>query len=65
MTNPGLYVRNEYGFEVLRHVEHTVVTGLRNPSLMRGGQYTKGGVHGLQGCLDQSDADGNIGILIQ
>ena len=47
LTNPGLYARNECSFEVLRHVEHTVVTGLRNHSLMRGGQYT----------------DGNIGII--
>ena len=64
LTNPGLYARNEYSFEVLRHVEHTSVTG-RNPSLMRGGQYIKCAVPGFHGCLDQSDADGNIGIIYQ
>ena len=63
LTNPGLYARNEFSFEVLRHVEHTFVTGLRNPSLMRGGQYTKCAVPGFHGCLDQTDADGNIGII--
>jgi hypothetical protein len=63
LTNPGLNVRNRYCYEVLKHVEHIAITGLRNLDLMRGGQYIKCPKPGFNGCLDQSDADGNIGII--
>ncbi|KAK2183305.1 hypothetical protein NP493_317g02110 [Ridgeia piscesae] len=63
LTNPGLNVRNRYCFEVLKHVEHIAITSLRNLDLMRGGQYIKCPKPGFNGCLGQSDADGNIGII--
>ncbi|KAK2155561.1 hypothetical protein NP493_2065g00008 [Ridgeia piscesae] len=63
LTNPGLYARNYFSFEVLKHVEHNIMTGHSNDRPMHGGHYIKCPIPGFHGCLDQSDADGNIGII--
>ena len=63
LTNPGLYVRNRFGFEVLKHVEHPYMTGVSSSKNMPSGRFIKCPYPGCINCLDQYEPDGNIDII--
>ena len=63
LTNPGLYVRNNYGFEVLKHVEHPYMTGVSISKNMPSSRFIKCPYPGSINCLNQYEIDGNIDII--
>ena len=63
LNNPGLYVRNHFGFKILKHVEHPVMTGVSISKNLPSGRFIKCPHPGSINCLDQYDPDGNIDII--
>ncbi len=59
--NPGLHIRNRYGFEVYRHAQHWISLGKHSGwELYNPGRFTKCPVPGKHHCLDQFEGDGNL-----
>lgn len=62
--NPGLYVRNRYGVEIYRHVEHWRTLNQEHGFVSyQSGQFPKCTKPLHQTCLDQFHADGNLQFL--
>ena len=59
--NPGLFIRQRYGFDVYQHVEHWSDLGHSTSwEFYRPSTFTKCPRPGHSGCLDQFPADGNL-----
>ena len=62
-NNPGLYARNQYGYEILRHSEHWIVKHIPSTQRLDGGQFERCPSPGSHFCLDEYIADGNIDLM--
>lgn len=59
--NPGLFVRNRYGFNVYQHAEHWSDLGRKSSwEFCRPNLYMKCPRPGHSACLDQYPVDGNL-----
>ncbi|XP_062503539.1 uncharacterized protein LOC134180399 [Corticium candelabrum] len=59
--NPGLYARNRYGHNNLRHAEHWMATGKASGwDTYNSGKFSACANPGHHGCLDQFHADGSL-----
>ena len=59
--NPGLYVRNRYGYEVYKHAEHWITTGqLSGWKMYKSGQFSNCSKPDHHACLNHHIPDGNI-----
>lgn len=59
--NPGLYVRNRYGYSVYKHAEHWMTVNRKSgwePYV--GGEFSTCPKPGHHGCLDRWTADGDL-----
>ena len=62
--NPGLYMRNRYGYEIYKHAQHWMALGLQNSWIeYQAGYFTRCTQPGNHDCLDQYSADGNLQFL--
>ena len=63
-NNVGLEIRDRYGPEIYKHVEHSMVLDRNQFSKKTGytwaGHFTKCPVPGEHNCLDQLVPDGNL-----
>ncbi|XP_001637005.2 uncharacterized protein LOC5517036 isoform X1 [Nematostella vectensis] len=62
-TNPGEHIRNRYGVEVYRHVEHWMSTGAKSgweAYNAEAGKFSPCPIRGFHGCIDQYNTDGTI-----
>ncbi|XP_047486214.1 uncharacterized protein LOC125037208 [Penaeus chinensis] len=67
-SNPGLYCRNHYGFEVLRHAQHWRLLPAPEMGGAKGGydsagQWRSCRMPGHHACLDRYPGDGNLPFL--
>ena len=62
-NNPGLYARNQYGYEILRHSEHWIVKHIPSTQRLDGGQFERCPSPGSHFCLDEYISDGNIDLM--
>jgi hypothetical protein len=63
--SPGLFVRNRYGIEILKHAQSWIMTGLENSfSSYIGGSFKSCKKPRHPACLQNFPADGNIPILV-
>lgn len=63
--SPGLFVRNRYGKEVLRHAQSWTVTGLKHSFISYvSGTFKKCKSPEHHACLENFPADGNIPVLV-
>ena len=59
--NPGLYVRNRYGYEVYKHAEHWITTGQSSSwKMYKSGQFSNCSKPHHHACLNQHIPDGNM-----
>ena len=59
--NPGLYVRNRYGYEVYKHAEHWITTGQSSGwKMYKSGQFSNCSKPHHHACLNQHFPDGNM-----
>ena len=59
--NPGLYVRNRYGYEVYKHAEHWITTGQSSGwKMYKSGQFSNCSKPHHHACLNQHFPDGNV-----
>ena len=59
--NPGLYVRNRYGYEVYKHAEHWITTGQSSGwKMYKSGQFSNCSKPHHHACLNQDFPDGNM-----
>ncbi|XP_042858554.1 uncharacterized protein LOC122244658 isoform X2 [Penaeus japonicus] len=67
-SNPGLYCRNQYGFEVLRHAQHWRFLPAPEMGRKKGGYESAGQWKSCRNpthhaCLDRYPGDGNLPLL--
>ena len=60
---PTTYVRNKFGFEVLKHVEHPIITGVTSWKNVPSGRFIKCPHPGSINYLNLYEPDGNIYII--
>ena len=63
INNPGLNARNNYGSEILKHVEHPYMTGVSSSKNVPSGRFIKYPHPRSNNFFNMYEPDGNIDII--